>query len=159
MHDTMVRAVSVSFRSLLLLLDSVGLLQSRLDEIIFLTVTNILHQPRVLATLAAVGRAVAAGAEGGPGGGGGWGLLGGCRLSHMSHCYCAAFRACSRGWAGFRAAEAWTPCDILLRLRQWEPDCVRSPSAGRQLRLRRARFDSHSYQVDGHLRPRVEGAG
>ena len=77
MHDTMVRAVSVSFRSLLLLLDSVGLLQSRLDEIIFLTVTNILHQPRV-ATLAAVGRAVAAGAEGGPGGGGGWGLLGGC---------------------------------------------------------------------------------
>ena len=78
MHDTMVRAVSVSFRSLLLLLDSVGLLQSRLDEIIFLTVTNILHQPRVLATLAAVGRAVAAGAEGGPGGGGGWGLLGGC---------------------------------------------------------------------------------
>ena len=34
-----------------------------------------------------------------------------------------------------------------------------SPSAGRQLRLRRARFDSHSYQVDGHLRPRVEGAG
>jgi len=51
------------------------------------------------------------------------------------------------------------PCDILLRLRQWEPDCVRSPSAGRQLRLRRARFDSHGYQVDGHLRPRVEGAG
>eukprot|EP00964_Phaeocystis_antarctica_P066666 scaffold40339_cov68-Phaeocystis_antarctica.AAC.1 len=51
------------------------------------------------------------------------------------------------------------PCDILLRLRQWEPDCVRSPSAGRQLRLRRARFDSHRYQVDGHLRPRVEGAG
>ena len=50
---------------------------------------------------------MAAGAEGGPGGGGGWGLLGGCRLSHMSHCYCAAFRACSRGWAGFRAAEAW----------------------------------------------------
>ena len=30
-----------------------------------------------------------------------------------------------------------TPCDILLRLRQWEPDCVRSPSAGRHLRLRR----------------------
>ena len=33
------------------------------------------------------------------------------------------------------------------------------PSAGRQLRLRRARFYSHGYQVDGHLRPRVEGAG
>eukprot|EP00964_Phaeocystis_antarctica_P042038 scaffold24074_cov65-Phaeocystis_antarctica.AAC.2 len=33
------------------------------------------------------------------------------------------------------------------------------PSAGRQLRLRRARFDSHGYQVDGLLRPRVEGAG
>jgi len=52
-----------------------------------------------------------------------------------------------------------TPCDILLRLRQWEPDCVRSPSAGRQLRLRRARFDSQGCQVDGRLRPRVEGAG
>eukprot|EP00964_Phaeocystis_antarctica_P036207 scaffold20684_cov93-Phaeocystis_antarctica.AAC.1 len=33
------------------------------------------------------------------------------------------------------------------------------PSAGRQVRLRRARFDSRSYQVDGRLRPRVEGAG
>ena len=50
------------------------------------------------------------------------------------------------------------PCDI-LRLRQWEPECARSPSAGRQLRLRRARFDSRSYQVDGRLRFRVEGAG
>ena len=51
------------------------------------------------------------------------------------------------------------PCDILLRLRQWEPECARSPSAGRQLRLRRARFDSRGYRVDGRLRPRVEGAG
>ena len=47
------------------------------------------------------------------------------------------------------------PCDILLRLRQWEPDCVRSPSAGRQVRLRRARFDSQGCQVDGRLRPLV----
>eukprot|EP00964_Phaeocystis_antarctica_P014778 scaffold8155_cov41-Phaeocystis_antarctica.AAC.1 len=34
------------------------------------------------------------------------------------------------------SAQTGSPCDILLRLRQWEPDCVRSPSAGRQLRLR-----------------------
>eukprot|EP00964_Phaeocystis_antarctica_P119448 scaffold83165_cov39-Phaeocystis_antarctica.AAC.1 len=26
-------------------------------------------------------------------------------------------------------AKTEAPCDILLRLRQWEPDCVRSPSS------------------------------
>eukprot|EP00964_Phaeocystis_antarctica_P084332 scaffold53084_cov36-Phaeocystis_antarctica.AAC.1 len=63
------------------------------------------------------------------------------------------------GSTSTRKRVAHPPCDILLRLRQWEPDCVRSPSDGRQVRLRRARFDSRGCQVDGHLRPRVEGAG
>eukprot|EP00964_Phaeocystis_antarctica_P059197 scaffold35152_cov35-Phaeocystis_antarctica.AAC.1 len=52
-----------------------------------------------------------------------------------------------------------SPCEVPECGNGPQAENATCPSAGRQLRLRRARFDSHGYQVDGHLRPRVEGAG
>eukprot|EP00964_Phaeocystis_antarctica_P030705 scaffold17365_cov60-Phaeocystis_antarctica.AAC.4 len=51
-----------------------------------------------------------------------------------------------------------SPCEVVQCGKRPLAGFATCPSTGRQLRLRRARFDSHGYQFDGHLRPRVEGA-
>eukprot|EP00964_Phaeocystis_antarctica_P011587 scaffold6411_cov62-Phaeocystis_antarctica.AAC.1 len=52
-----------------------------------------------------------------------------------------------------------SPCEVPECEKRPRTGFATCPSAGRQLRLRRARFDSLGYQVDGCLRPRAEGAG
>eukprot|EP00964_Phaeocystis_antarctica_P102321 scaffold67676_cov21-Phaeocystis_antarctica.AAC.1 len=51
-----------------------------------------------------------------------------------------------------------TPCEV-VRGKRPRTGFATCPSAGRQVRLRRARFDSQGCQVDGRLRPRIEEAG
>eukprot|EP00964_Phaeocystis_antarctica_P009041 scaffold4887_cov69-Phaeocystis_antarctica.AAC.1 len=52
-----------------------------------------------------------------------------------------------------------TPCQVVQCEKRPRTGFATCPSAGRQVRLRGARFDSQGCQVDGRLRPRVEGAG
>ena len=58
---------------------------------------------------------------------------------------------------GARCVE--TPCEVVQCEKRPRTGLATCPSAGCQVRLRRARFDSQGCQVDGRLRPRVEGAG
>ena len=52
-----------------------------------------------------------------------------------------------------------TPCEVVQCEKRYGTELAPWPSSWTSLEALTARFDSRGYQVDGRLRPRVEGAG